>query len=85
MMRNLENKYVDKEEIIIEILWKIIEGKYGSHQLLKKDFLGKESEFHEIVISIFKDASRHFCEVIKVTILIGPEVCNKPRYKDTAE
>lgn len=51
---------MDKEDILLEILWKIIEGKYESHQLLKKEFFGKEYEFEEIVKSQFDEFSKIF-------------------------
>lgn len=55
----MQNKNMDKEEIVIKILWEIIEGKYESHQLLKKEFFGKEHKFKEIV-------KLHFNEFIQI-------------------
>jgi hypothetical protein len=48
------------EQEIIEILWKIIEGKYEAHQLLKKEFLEKEHGFEEIVKSQFDEFNKIF-------------------------
>ena len=52
---------MDKEKIILEILWKIIpEGKYKSHQLLSEEFFGINSEFEEIVKSQFDEFRKIF-------------------------
>lgn len=51
---------MDKQDVIIKILWKIIERKYESHLLLKKEFFGKEDEFEEIVKLHFDEFSKMF-------------------------
>ncbi len=51
---------MNKQDIIIEILWKIIERKYESHQLLKKEFLKKELGFEEVIRLQFDEFSKIF-------------------------
>lgn len=51
---------MNKQDIIIEILWKIIECKYESHQLLKKEFLKKELGFEEVVRLQFDEFGKIF-------------------------
>jgi hypothetical protein len=58
---------MNKEDIIIEILWEIIERKYESYQLLKKEFFGKEYEFEEYLKLQFDE----FIKIIGSDELIG--------------